>query len=82
VDYSDGKFISPSEQITEEMATQIQQLNAFFLEHGSNSLGLLNKVANNPDAFAVQATDFTNRLAQLKSSGGDLDEKFQEIVAA
>lgn len=82
VDYSNGKFISPSEQITEEMATQIQRLNAFFIKHGSNSLRLLSKVANDPDAFALQATDFTDRLAQLKVSGSDLEEKFQEIVAA
>lgn len=82
VDYRDGKFISPSDQITEEMASQMQKLNAYFLGHGSNSLRLLNKVANDPDAFAVQATDFTNRLAQLKASGGDLEEQFQEMVEA
>jgi AbiV family abortive infection protein len=82
VDYRGGKFISPSDQITEEMATQMRELNAFFLEHGSNSLRLLNKMAKDPDAFALQATDFINRLAQLKDSGGDLEEKFREVVAA
>jgi hypothetical protein len=41
VDYSDGKFISPSERITDELATLIQQLNAFFLRHPSHHLGLL-----------------------------------------
>ena len=41
------------------------------------------KMVNDPDAFAVQSIDFTNRLAQLKASrGGDMDDKFQEAVAA
>jgi AbiV family abortive infection protein len=84
VDFCDGKFISPSEQITEEEAMQFQQLNAFFLSHGSNHLGLLSKIANDPDAVATRTQGLVERLVQLKASAsaGDLDQQFQEIVAA
>jgi len=82
VDYSDGKFVSPTDQITEELATQMQQLNAYFLNHGSNSLQLLKKVAADPDTFAARAMAFGDRLSQLKGSGGDLEEQFEQMVAA
>jgi AbiV family abortive infection protein len=83
VDYRDGMFISPAEQITEEMAAHIQQVNGFFLRHGSNNLEVLNKMANDPEAFAAQATDFTGRLEQLmEAEAVDLEEKFHEMVGA
>jgi AbiV family abortive infection protein len=82
VDYSNGRFISPSGHVTEEVAAHIHQLNAWFLRHGANSLELLSKMAKDPDGFAVQATDFASRLEQLNVSGGDLEEKFQELVTA
>jgi AbiV family abortive infection protein len=82
VDYCDGKFVSPSERITEEMATQIQQMNGFFLTHGANSIRVLSTVASDPDAVAAQAKDFTSRLAELKASEGNLEDKFLELVAA
>jgi hypothetical protein len=50
-------------------------------EHASRGV-VVPCLTNEPDAFAVQAKDFTNRIAQVKAFGGDLEEKFQEIVAA
>lgn len=82
VDYCDGKFVSPSERITEELATQFQQLNGFFLSHGATHLHLLSKVASDPAAVAVPMQELASRLAQLNASAGDLDEKFEEIVGA
>jgi AbiV family abortive infection protein len=81
VDYSEGKFISPSERISEALAVEMQQLNAFFLNHGSNSVRLLSKVVDDPSGFAAQAKDFTERVTQLQTSGGDQEEKFQDFVA-
>jgi AbiV family abortive infection protein len=82
VDYLDGQFISPTERITEELAVQFQGLNAFFLSQGSNHLGVLNKVVNDPDAVAMQAKELLGRLEELKTIGRELDEEFQEIVDA
>lgn len=82
VDYLDGKFVSPTERITEELAVQFQGLNAFFLSQGSNHLGVLNKVVDDPDAVAMQAKDLLGRLERLKTIGRELDEEFQEIVDA
>jgi hypothetical protein len=59
----------------------MQQLNAYFLNHGSNSLRLLSKVVDDPSGFAAQAKDFTDRVTQLQTSGGDQEEKFQDFVA-
>jgi AbiV family abortive infection protein len=82
VDYLDGKFVSPTERITEELAVQFQGLNAFFLRQGSDHLGVLNKVVNDPDAVAMQAKDLLGRLEKLTTIGREFDEEFQEIVDA
>jgi AbiV family abortive infection protein len=82
VDYLDGKFVSPTERITEELAVQFQGLNSFFLRQGSTHLGVLSKVVNDPDAVAKQAKDLLGRLEKLKTIAGELDEEFQEIVDA
>lgn len=82
VDYLDGKFVSPTERITEELSVQFQGLNAFFLRQGSTHLGVLSKVVNDPDAVAMQAKDLLGRLEKLKTIGGELDEEFREIVDA
>jgi AbiV family abortive infection protein len=81
VDYLDGKFVSPTQRITEQLAVQFQALNAFFLRQASTHLGVLSKVVNDPDAVATQAKEFLGRLEKLKAvGGGELDEEFQELV--
>jgi AbiV family abortive infection protein len=82
VDYEGGRFIAPSEKVSEEMAAHQEQLNAMFLQHGSSSLGLLRKMAGDPDTFAAQAARFTGLVEQVKAAEGDLEEKFEEIVEA
>jgi AbiV family abortive infection protein len=82
VDYDGGRFVAPSEKISEEMAAQLQQVNAMFMRHGSSSLGVLRKMAEDPDTFAAQAASFTSLVEQVKDAEGDLEEKFQGIVTA
>ncbi len=82
VDYDGGRFVAPSEKISEEMAAQLQQVNALFMRHGSSSLALLRKMAKDPDTFAAQAASFASLVEEVNDAEGDLEEKFQGIVTA
>ena len=43
-DWQDGEFVSPSEQITPEMLTQVIERNQTFLGYAHNSLKMLKRL--------------------------------------
>jgi hypothetical protein len=46
------------------------------------ALGVLRKMAEDPDTFAARAASFTSLVEQVKDAHGDLEEEFQGIVTA
>src|ERR1700722_15852387 len=51
VDWKDGEFVSPSEQITPEMLAQIFKRNQTFLGYAFNSLKMLKRLDKSPDGL-------------------------------
>jgi AbiV family abortive infection protein len=49
VDFVEGRFVTPSERVSETLATQTQQMNGFFLNHGSLHVRLLQRFIDEPD---------------------------------
>jgi hypothetical protein len=48
VDWKDGDFVSPSEQITDEMLAKIIERNQTFLGYAQNSLNMLRRLISRP----------------------------------
>ena len=44
VDFQDGKFIAPADEVDELKAIAFQNLNGFFLKHSDNMLRLLHRI--------------------------------------
>lgn len=49
MDWKDGEFVSPSEQITSEMLAEIIERNKNFLGYAYNSLKMLRRLDKSPD---------------------------------
>lgn len=80
VDFEGGKFVAPSEKISEEMAAQLQQVNATLMQHGASSLQVLRTMVEAPGTFAARAASFVRLVEQAKDAEGNLEELFQRIV--
>lgn len=57
VDFVDGRFLSPKERITEELAAAMQALNGHQLAICESFLGMLNRMVTEPEKLGALAQD-------------------------
>jgi hypothetical protein len=58
VDWKDGEFVSPSEQITPDMLSQIIDRNQTFLGYAQNSLKMLKRLDKSPEGLQDLVVEF------------------------
>jgi AbiV family abortive infection protein len=76
VDWNDGEFVSPSEQITPEMLSQIIGRNRKFLGYAHNSLKMLKRLDKSPDDLQDLTVELIEGLEKMRA------EKPEDPVAA
>jgi AbiV family abortive infection protein len=84
VDWEDGEFVSPSEQITPEMLAQIIERNQTFLGYAFNSLKMLKRLDKSPDDLQDLIVEFiaaaekmrAEKPNDLMAAGNELVQKF------
>jgi AbiV family abortive infection protein len=76
VDWKDGEFISPSEQITPEMLSQIIERNQTFLGYAQNSLKMLKRIDKSPDDLQDLVVELIKALEKMRA------EKPEDLMAA
>ncbi len=80
VDFSDGKFVGPSERITAEMVSEFAATNKKYLGLMYPKLDMLLKWENDPDGIGETLIQFKRRAEQLKSELPDDPEKAMAIL--
>jgi AbiV len=71
VDWKDGEFISPSEQITPEMLAQIVERNQTFLGYAHNSLKMLRRLDKSPDDLQDLIVEFVAAAEKMRAQKPD-----------
>jgi AbiV family abortive infection protein len=66
VDWKDGEFVSPSEQITPEMLAQIVVRNQTFLGYAFNSLKMLKRLDKSPDDLQDLIVEFIAEAEKMR----------------
>jgi AbiV family abortive infection protein len=69
VDFQDGRFTSPKEAISEELAAAAMHINADFLQRGALFIRLFRRIETAPQKFAEFSHQFINRAKELRESG-------------
>ncbi|TIX42706.1 MAG: AbiV family abortive infection protein [Mesorhizobium sp.] len=81
VDWKDGQFVSPSEQITLEMLAQTVERNRTFLGYAHNSLKMLKRLDKSPEDLQDLVVEFVEAAEELQRRGGnDLMSASDELV--
>ena len=80
VDFRDGKFVAPEEQITPEMATETASLNEKFLGISFRNLELLRNLNAAPERHSEWALRFEKMANELKAKYPDNPRKVMELV--
>jgi AbiV family abortive infection protein len=76
VDWKDGEFVSPSEQITPEMLSQIIERNQTFLGYAQNSLKMLKRLDKSPEDLQDLVVEFIETAEKMHA------EKPDDLMAA
>jgi AbiV family abortive infection protein len=76
VDWKDGEFVSPSEQITPEMLSQIIERNQTFLGYAQNSLKMLKRLDQSPEDLQDLVVEFVETAEKIRA------EKPDDLMAA
>jgi hypothetical protein len=76
VDWKDGEFVSPSEQITSEMLAQIIERNQTFLGYAYNSLKMVERLDKSPDDLQDLIAEFIAATEKIRA------EKPDDLMAA
>jgi AbiV family abortive infection protein len=71
VDWKDGQFVSPSEQISPEMLAQIIERNQVFLGYASNGLKMLKRLDKSPDDLQGLIGEFIMSAEKLRAEMPD-----------
>lgn len=71
VDCRDGKFISPSEQITEEMTLEFRERNAQFLTDTDPRVRMLERWVKQPEQASSDLSEFETRMKELRTESPD-----------
>lgn len=67
VDWKDGEFVSPSEQITPEMLSQIIDRNQTFLGYAQNSLKMLKRLDKSPEGLQDLVVEFVEAAEEMRA---------------
>jgi hypothetical protein len=67
VDWKDGGFVSPAEQITPEMVSQILDRNQTFLGYARNSLNMLKRLNKSPDDLQDLTVEFIEGAKKMRA---------------
>jgi len=76
VDWKDGEFVSPSEQITPEMLSEIIERNQTFLGYAQNSLKMLKRLDKSPEDLQDLVVEFIETVEKMCA------EKPDDLMAA
>jgi AbiV family abortive infection protein len=76
VDWKEGEFVSPSEQITRGMLTEIRDRNQTFLGYAQNSLKMLKRLEKSPDDLQDLTVELVEALGKMRA------EKSDDLLAA
>lgn len=76
VDWLDGEFISPTEQITNEMLAEFIERNEKFLAIAHNSLKMLRRLNQEPEVLQALVIEFVQDAEKLRK------EKPDDLLAA
>lgn len=76
VDWKDGEFVSPSEQVTKGMLADIIKRNQTFLGYASNGLKMLKRLNKSPHDLQDLLVEFIAAAEKLRA------EKPDDLVAA
>ena len=76
VDWKNGEFVSPSEQITPEMLTQVIERNQTFLGYAHNSLKMLKRLDKSPEDLQDLLIEFIEAVEKMPA------EKPDDLMAA
>ena len=68
VDFQDGQFTAPVDEVDEPTAIAFQCVNAFFLKHCDNFLRLLRRMASEPDFYAELTKNFVEQAEALRAA--------------
>jgi AbiV family abortive infection protein len=68
VDFQDGQFTAPVDEVDEPTAIAFQCLNAEFLQHCDNFLRLLRRMVSEPDFYAELTKNFVERSEALRAA--------------
>ena len=79
VDFQDGQFTAPIDEVDESTAIAFQSVNAYFLKHCDNFLRLLRRMVSEPDFYAELTNGFVEQLQTLRAAN-ELDP--QQIMGA
>jgi AbiV family abortive infection protein len=87
VDWKDGEFVAPSEQITPEMLSQIIDRNRTFLGYALNSLKMLRRLDKTPDYMQDLVVEFIAGVEKLRTKKPDnpmaaVNELLQKFLEA
>ena len=81
VDYVNGRFVAPSERISETLAVQTQQLNGFFLQHASLHIRLLQRFIDEPGLVESRLKTFMASIQELrKVPRSEVEDRFTELL--
>jgi hypothetical protein len=71
VDWKDGEFVSPTEQITPEMLSQIIDKNQTFLGYAQNSLNMLKRLGKSPENLQSLVVEFVKVAEKMRADKPD-----------
>jgi len=76
VDWKNEEFVSPSEQITPDMLTQVTERNQKFLGYAQNNLKMLKRLDKSPEDLQDLLVEFIEAMEKMR------EEKPDDLMAA
>jgi AbiV len=67
VDWKDGEFVSPREQISVEMLAEIRSRNETFLGYARNGLQMLRGLERAPDEMQAKVLEFVKTAEKMRA---------------
>jgi AbiV family abortive infection protein len=80
VDFQDGRFITPTDEIDEPTAIAFQHVNAYFLSNCDNFLRLLHRMVSEPNLYAELTKSFVQRAEALRAAGELDPQQIQDTL--
>lgn len=80
VDFAEGEFVAPKEQIGEELVEEIATMNARFLSQAQMMMRMLQRWSDNPEVAAKVFAGFEQRLHELEAARTDYAGAVAELM--